>query len=129
MADLFMRMVRESHRVGEINILDFLTSEATKQGFDLKVSPRSKSIAPILMFPRKNSPRQLSSDSPQTPALAADSEILTEEVDLVSEQDQELSARLSYDFPSGALKLVFLQPVPFGEFDAEIQFTDGTHTP
>jgi hypothetical protein len=81
------------------------------------------------MFPRKNSPRQLSSDSPQTPALAADSEILTEEVDLVSEQDQELSARLSYDFPSGALKLVFLQPVPFGEFDAEIQFTDGTHIP
>ena len=129
MADLFMRMVRESHRVGEINVLDFLTSEAAKLGFDLKVSPKPKSVAPIVMFPHKTLLGQLPSDSAQTPALAADSDALPEMVVLVSEPDQELSARLSYDFPSGTLKLVFLQPVPFGEFDAEIQFTDGTHTP
>lgn len=129
MADLFMRLVRESHRVGEINVLDFLTSQAAQLGFDLKVSPRAKSVAPIVLFPRKKSLRQLPSDSTLTPALAADSEALTEEVVLVSEHDQEISARLSYDFQSGALKLVFLQSVPFGEFDAEIQYTDDTRTP
>jgi hypothetical protein len=106
-----------------------LTSEAANLGFELKVSPRSKSVAPIVLFPRKKSLRQLPSDSTLIPALAADSEALTEEVVLVSEHDQELSARLSYDFQSGALKLVFLQPVPFGEFDAEIQFSDDTRTP
>jgi DNA-binding transcriptional regulator YiaG len=129
MADLFMRMVRESHLVGEINVLEFLTSEAEKLGFDLTVAPRSTSVAPIVMFPRKNLLSQLPSDLGQPTALAADSEALTEDVVLVSEHDQELSARLSYDFQSGALKLVFQHPVPFGEFDAEIQFTDGTHTP
>jgi YgiT-type zinc finger domain-containing protein len=127
MADLFMRLIRESHRAGEINVLDFLTSEAAKLGFDLKVSPRTKSVAPIVMFPRKNSLRQLPGVSPQTPALAADSEALTEEVVLVLEHDKEPIARLVYDYLDAALKLVFLQPVPFSEFDAEIQFTDGKH--
>lgn len=127
MADLFMRLVRESHLVGEINVLDFLISEAAELGFDLKVSPRSKSVAPILMFPRKNLPRQLPSELAQTPALAADSEALTEEVVLVPEHDQEPIARLIYDYLDAALKLVFLRPVSFDEFDAEVHFTGGKH--
>lgn len=127
MADLFMRLIREAHRGGEINVLDFLTSEAAKLGFDLKVSPRSKSVAPIVMFPRKNSLRQLPGASSQTPALAADSEALTEEVVLVAENNGEPIARPLYDYFDAALKLVFLQQVPFSEFDAEIQFTDDDH--
>ena len=128
MADLFMRLVRESLLEGEINVLSFLTSEAAKRGFDLTVSPRSKSVAPIVMFPRKNSLRQLPSDLAQPQALAADSEALTEEVVLVSEHDQEPIARLVYDYLDAALKLVFLRTVSFDEFDAEIHFTDGKHT-
>lgn len=129
MADLFMRLVRKSHHAGGINVLDFLTSEAAKLGFDIKVSPKTTYVAPIVMFPRKNSLRQLPSPSSQTPALAADSEALTEEVVLVSEHDGEPIARLEYDYFDAALKLVFLQRVPFSEFDAEIQFTDGKHIP
>ena len=127
MADLFMRLIRESHRVGEISVLDFLTSEAAKLGFDLKVSPRSKLVAPIVMFPRKGSLRESPSASAQTPALAADSEALTEEVALVPEHDHEPIARLIYDYLDAALKLVFLRPVSFDEFDAEIHFADGKH--
>lgn len=129
MADLFMRLVRKSLHEGEIDVLSFLTSEAAKLGFYLTVSPRSKSVTPIVMIPRKKPLRQLSSDLAHSPALAADSEALAEEVVLTPEHDQEPIARLIYDYLDATLKLVFLQPVPFGEFDAEIQFTDGTHTP
>lgn len=127
MADLFMRLVRESHHAGEINVIDFLTSEAGKLGFELNVSPRTTYVVPIVLFPRRNSLRQLPSASPQTPALAADSEALTEEVVLMSEHNGEPIARPVYDYFDAALKLVFLQQVPFSEFDAEIQFTDDDH--
>jgi putative zinc finger/helix-turn-helix YgiT family protein len=127
MADLFMRLVRESHRVGEINALGFLTAEAAKLGFQLAVSPWTKPITPIVAFARRIPLNQISGEARQPLALAADTEAPQEVVALVT-QDNKAIAQLSYDYLNAALNLVFLNTVPFIEFDAEIQFKDGKHT-
>lgn len=127
MADLFMRLIRQSHLVGEINVLNFVTSEAAKLGFDLKVPPRTHRTMPIVTIARKTPLKHPSSDVPQPLALAADTDGVTEEVILETEQKQPI-ARLFYDYLEGALKLALLETVQFDEFDAEIQFKDGTQT-
>jgi len=53
MADLFMRLIRESHVVGPIDVLGFLKTEAEKLGFHLVLSPKTTPIAPIVVTARK----------------------------------------------------------------------------
>jgi putative zinc finger/helix-turn-helix YgiT family protein len=127
MADLFMRLIHESHLVGQINVLSFLTAEATKLGFQLTVSPKAKPIAPILAIARKTSFKSLMSEASEPLKLAAETETATETVVLVTEHNQPI-ARLFHDYASATLNLAFVRTVPFTEFDAEIHFKDGTQT-
>jgi putative zinc finger/helix-turn-helix YgiT family protein len=127
MADLFMRLIRESRLVGPIDVLSFLKTDAEKLGFNLVLSPKGKPIAPIVVLARKVPVSQLSSEVHHPLALAADTEALQEAVVLVTEDNKPI-ARLSYDYQDAALNLVFLHTVPFVEFDAEIQFKDGKQT-
>jgi DNA-binding transcriptional regulator YiaG len=46
MADLFMRLVRESHSLGQIDVLRFLKAEAARSGLDLPVSHQAQPAAP-----------------------------------------------------------------------------------
>ncbi len=48
MADLFMRLVRESHSRGQIDVLSFLKAEAANAGFNLPASGRPR------VTPRRN---------------------------------------------------------------------------
>jgi putative zinc finger/helix-turn-helix YgiT family protein len=128
MADLFMRLTRESHLVGPIDVLSFLKTKAEKLGFDLVLSPKAKPNAPIIVFARKIPINQLSSEAHRPLALAADTEPQQEAIVLVTDDNTPI-ARLSYDYQDAALNLVFLHTVPFVEFDAEIQFKDGKQTP
>lgn len=124
MADLFMRLVRDSHTRGQIDVLSFLTAEAANAGFSLPGSSRPRPVAPILTFARRVPLSHMSNYAHQPVALAADSEGREEAVVLMTEDDQSI-ARLSYDYEKAALNLGFLQAVPFAQFDAEIRFKDG----
>lgn len=53
MADLFMRLIRESHVVGPVDVPGFLKAEAEKLGFDLVLAPRAKPIAPTAVPGRR----------------------------------------------------------------------------
>ena len=127
MADLFMRLIRESRSLGQLDVLGYLTAEAEKLGFHLAVSPKAKPIAPIVAFAQKTSAKSFVSRTYAPPALAADTEAGPEAIVLVTEHNQPI-ARLFYDYTGATLNLLFLHDVPFAEFDADIEFRDGSHT-
>lgn len=125
MADLFLRLIRESQQVGAINVLDFLTEEARKLGFDLQVSKGTQGKVSLLTNARKVRRHETPKEMSQPLALAAETESCPEEVILESEDGQRIG-RLVYDFLAGELKIEFLEKVPFEEFVAEIGLKDGT---
>jgi putative zinc finger/helix-turn-helix YgiT family protein len=91
MADIFMRLIRESHLVGSVNVLAFLTSEAEKLGIHLAVAPKANPVAPIIMMPRKAQPKLVVGDVSEPLALAADTEAPQEEVVMVAQHDQQVA--------------------------------------
>ena len=123
MADLFMRLIRESRSLGQLDVVGYLTAQAEKAGFHLAISSKTKPTAPILAFARKVPINLLSAQVHQPLSLVADTEVQEEAVALVTEDNKPI-ATLSYDYQDAKLILVFLHAVPFVEFDAEIQFKD-----
>jgi putative zinc finger/helix-turn-helix YgiT family protein len=124
MADLFMRLVRESHSRGQIDVLSFLTDQAANAGFSLPASSKPRQVTPILTVARRMPLNRLSGGAYQPLALAADTEGQEEAVVLVTGDNKKI-ARLSFDYESAALNISFLDPMPFVEFAAEVQFKDG----
>lgn len=127
MADLFMRLIRESYVAGEINVLSFLTAEAGKLGFSLSISPKPNPTADIIAFPRTVSAKYVKNSATAPLRLAADSAVPDESVVLVTEREETI-ARLFYAYQDATLRLEFIHQVPFAEFDAEIFFKDGSQT-
>jgi putative zinc finger/helix-turn-helix YgiT family protein len=127
MADLFMRLIRESRSLGQIDVLGYLSAQAEKAGFHLAISSKAKPTAPILAFARRVPVSQLSAQVHHPLPFATDTEAQQKAVALVTE-DNKAIATLSYDYRGAKLVLVFLHAVPFVEFDAEIQFKDGKQT-
>jgi hypothetical protein len=125
MADLFMRLIRESQASGEINVLNFLFEEASKIGFTLQVSNSSKDDARIIAFPRKLRSASLDEKAETSLSLAADTDSAEESVVLMTEQENRI-ARAFHSFRDGTLKFDFRWSVPFKNFDAEIHFYDGS---
>lgn len=125
MADVFLRLVREAHLVGSIEVLKFLTFEAEKLGIRLDLPQRTSQPAPLILMPRRISAKLVSRERDDTLALAADTETPSEAVVMVTDHEQQL-ATLFYDYTGATLNLHFLHSVPFEEFDADISFKDGT---
>jgi DNA-binding transcriptional regulator YiaG len=124
MADLFMRLIRESHSAGQVNVLRFLCNEASKLGFDLDVS-NSNANTPIITFPQKLRLAGAGVAIGSSLKLAAATDSAEESVVLVTEEGEKI-ARAFHGFQDGMLKFDFVSSVPFSEFDAEIWFEDGT---
>lgn len=125
MADLFMRLLRESHSVGQVDVLKFLSDEASKLGFSLGV-PNPQDKAPIVTFPRRLRTLDfVESAKSSLPQLAADTDSEEGAVVLVTEEGENI-ARIFLSFTDGMLKFDFNGPPPFVVFDAEIYFEDGT---
>lgn len=127
MADLFMRLIREAHTLGQINVLSFLTAEAEKLGFNLILSPMARLTAPIVAFARKVSRNLISGEVPVPKALAADTQAPADTVILVTKYDQTI-ARVFHDYEQATLNLEFIHTMPFSEFEAQIHFKDGTQS-
>ncbi len=122
MADLFLRLIRESHRQGQIDVIKFLTTEASKLGFDLDVSS-SKAGTTIVAFPQRVQPGSAGATELKLAAASDASE--DDSVVLATEQGDRI-ARAFHGFQDGTLKFEFVSSVPFTEFDAEVSFKDGT---
>jgi len=123
MADLFLRLIRESQKVGAINVLNFLTEEAGRLG--LSVTPKRSPVADIIALPRRVPAKSLTNSITTPLRLAAESDAPDECVVLVTESDEAI-ARLFYAYQDATLGLEFLHQVEFPEFDAEILFKDGS---
>lgn len=124
MADLFLRLIRESHLQGQVDVIDFLSTEGSKLGFDLDVS-RTKVNATIVAFPQRVQTDSSASATDSQLRLAAASDASEESVVLVTEFGDKI-ARAFHGFQDGTLKFEFAPSVPFTEFDTEICFKDGT---
>lgn len=124
MADLFLRLIRESHLQGQVDVIGFLTTEASKLGFDVDVSS-PKVNATIVAFPRRVQIDSSCSAMESSLRLAAASNSSEESVVLVTELGEKI-ARVFHGFLDGMLKFEFVPSFSFIEFDAEISFKDGT---
>jgi putative zinc finger/helix-turn-helix YgiT family protein len=124
MADLFIRLVRKAHLVGQVDVLSFLTSEAARIGVNLGIQPRSESITPIVAITQKRRLKSDAGNGAEARKLAADTEAVPETVFLVTGEGQ--IAQLSYDYQFATLNLRFLRDFPFVKFNAEIELNDGT---
>jgi len=120
MADLLMRLVRESYSSREVDVLSFLATEARKIGVDLRISRGSNTAAAkIIAFPNKRPVTSMIDES-----LAADSNPSEDVLFLITEA-KETIGRLYYHFRDASLRLQFVNEVPFCEFDADVYFKDG----
>jgi putative zinc finger/helix-turn-helix YgiT family protein len=125
MADLFMRLVRESHHLGLIDVLSFLTTEAAKLGVALRASRREEAVAPFIAIASSAPLKSDVSDIHGPLRLAADTEAASAPV-LLQTPDGQSIARLFYDYQAATLNVAFLRDPPFVQFDAEIELNDGT---
>jgi DNA-binding transcriptional regulator YiaG len=126
MADVFMKLVRESHAKGKVDVLQFLIGEARRFGIEIKLgaSNGDANKSPIILHAIRMSPAAFNSRMVEPVQLAADT---TEEepiVALVSEEDDPVGM-LSYDFGTASLDLELKKPLGFDQFDATIRFNDG----
>ena len=122
MADLMMRLLRESYHHGKIDVLEFLIEQAKLIGLEVKVRKQEESPARIVLFARKRLPSQ--TETTYANELAAETKAERPEVLLVDDEDKP-AARLQYDYRTASLNLVFIDEPRFREFAADITFADG----
>lgn len=128
-ADLLMKLVRESHKKGEVNVIRFLVQEAEQFGIQIQLGDEKEHPywEPIILRVREGS-----NIVPQSKwnlnQMAADTD--TREgaqpfFELVS-QNGDVVGRLFYDYHTAAFAVEFTKPLGFDHFDVEVRFADGT---
>src|SRR5438128_11956070 len=86
MADLIMRLLRESYLHGKIDVLEFLTQQARLIGVELEIGKDQQSPARIVLFARKRLPSQ--TETTYAKELAAETKPERREVVLVDDNDK-----------------------------------------
>lgn len=127
MADLLLKIVRDSYEKGEVDVLRFLAGEAEQLGvhLDVRNALQGSGTEPILLRAKKVSSSSLSSESDAVARLAADTSV--DKTTMIVESDSAgVFGKLTYDYLSGSLQLHFAESPEFDQFDVEITFTDET---
>ncbi|PYS04106.1 MAG: hypothetical protein DMG16_03715 [Acidobacteria bacterium] len=96
MADLMMRLLRESYHHGKIDVLKFLIEQAKLIGIELKVRKQEESPARIVLLARKRLPSQ--TETIYANELAAETKAERPEVLLVDngQASSAITVRLSH---------------------------------
>ena len=126
MADLLMKLVRESHAKGKVDVLPFLMQEARQFGIELELGASKNAIAkpPMVLRARKVSSAILDTRPAEPLQLAADT--AQEEPIVVLESERGgLVGKLSYDFMTASLELELKAMLDFERFDVEVRFKEG----
>lgn len=127
MADLLMKLVRESQIRGSVDVIRFLIREAEQLGVHVELGRHNvESARPLLELWAKQVYRDVF--KAPVPVLA---QMVAETVEgdtqvLLFDPKDEPVGRLSYDFENASLQLDFIDSPGFDRFIAEVHFTDGT---
>lgn len=127
MADLLLKIVRDSFEKGEVDVLRFLAREAEQLGvhLDVRNALQGSGTEPISLHAKRVPSLTLSSKSKAVAQLAADTS--GDKTTMIVESDSAgVFGKLSYDYLSGSLELHFAESPEFDQFDVAISFTDGT---
>lgn len=126
MADLLMKLVRESHAKGKVDVLPFLIQEARQFGIEIELGASKNALAksPMVLRARKASAGILNTKLAEPLQLAADT---TEEepITVLESERGDLVGKLSYDFMTASLELELKTVLDFNRFDVEVRFKDG----
>jgi DNA-binding transcriptional regulator YiaG len=126
MADLLMKLVRESLVNGKIDVLPFLIQEARQFGIEIELRASRNALAksPIILRARKVSPGILDTRLAEPLQLAADT-AGEEPITILESERGDLVGKLSYDFMTASLELELKTALDFDRFDVEVRFKDG----
>ena len=127
MADLLMKLVRESAEAAKVDVIQLLLKEAERTGASLKLEnePDRRSFEnAVVLKVRLQIDQALHVNDDVVETLAADSEGSTAALVLVEENGKSLG-KLSYDFATASLNVEFFESPSFDQFDAEVRFKDG----
>lgn len=126
MADLLMKLVRESHATGTVDVLPFLMREARQFGIEieLRASKNNPTKPPMVLRARKASPTILDTRQGEPLQLAADT-AEEEPIVILESGGGGLVGKLSYDFMTASLELELKTILDFDRFDVEVRFKDG----
>lgn len=132
MADLLMKLLRESLRVGAIDVLPFLLSEAQKWGMviELRRPPmRSAQNGDMVLRAKKVAARDIAQESDALALAAAAGGGVGDLVAVESAEGKRIGI-LSYDYEQAALILTMTSDLPpWDAVDVEIETRDGQHVP
>lgn len=130
MADLLMKLLRESLRVGAIDVLPFLLSEAQKWGMviELRRPPmRSAQNGDMVLRAKKVAARDIAQESDALALAAAAGGGVGDLVAVESAEGKRIGI-LSYDYEQAALILTMTSDLPpWDAVDVEIETRDGQH--
>jgi len=126
MADVLMKLVRESHAKRTVDVLQFLIGEARQFGIaiELGASNGAPHTPPIILRTIRMSPTAGNTKTGEPMRLAADTTEEESIVALVSEEGSSVGT-LSYDFSTASLDLELKTTLGFDQFNATIRFKDG----
>lgn len=102
MADLLIKLVRDSARLGEINVIDFLVEQAKQLGIDVKVAEQGFSSNIIRLTPKSVLEEYLKHSKVETRLAAADRE---KKVIVAESSKQDVIGLLHYDYEKADLLL------------------------
>jgi putative zinc finger/helix-turn-helix YgiT family protein len=132
MADLLMKLLRESLRVGAIDVLPFLLSEAQKWGMviELRRPPmRSAHNSDMVLRAKIVPARDIAQESHALALAAATGDEGGDLVAVESVEGKRIGI-LSYDYEQAALILTMTSDLPlWNAVDVEIETRDGQHVP
>ena len=126
MADVLMKLVRESHSQGKVDVLQFLIHEARRFGIEIELGASSGNAnkPPMILRAIRMSPAAFDTKTADSMQLAADT---TEEEPIIvlKPAQGDPVGTLSYDFGAASLDLELKTTLDFDRFDATIRFKDG----
>lgn len=127
MADLLMKLVRESHKHGNVDVVRFLAGQAEQLGVHVELGRHMvESARPLLELWAKQVPRDiLKTREPVLAQMVAETEEGDRQAVLFDSKTDEPMGRLTYDFQTASLQVEFIRSLGFDRFAVEVYFTDG----
>jgi putative zinc finger/helix-turn-helix YgiT family protein len=128
MADLLMKVLRESLRVGAIDVLPLLLGEAQKWGMviELRRPPIRSGHKGVMVLRAKNVPARDIAQESNALALAAATGEEGGDLVVVESVDEKRVGILTYDYEQAALILTMTNELtPWKAVDVEIETRDG----
>jgi putative zinc finger/helix-turn-helix YgiT family protein len=119
-ADLIMKLVRESHSKGKIDVLNFLINDAEQLDVPIKLDDSFR-LNPLILRAIKDYKTDQPGAFPLQQLAADTNERGNQDIMLVPDEGSPVG-RLEYDFVTASLGMYLIKPLDFPMFMCEIYF-------